>query len=629
MALCGMRNVCWGFGDPQLLENITFQIEKGDRACMVGRNGEGKSTILKLLNSEILSDSGEIWKEQGIKIALLKQEVPRKFQGTIFDVVAHGLGKKGKLIAEHDKIYKKGKTATDYELARRDKIQHILDSDGGWELLRKIEKVLSYAGLDPEKKFFDLSAGMKRRAFFARAIVLEPDILLLDEPTNHLDIDTIAWMEEFILNNIKTLLFTTHDRAFLKKIATKIIELDRGSIFTYNSNYKTYLKQREADLNAEGKLNRRFDKKLSVEEVWVRQGIKARRKRNEGRVRALQKMREAYRMRRKKIGNVKFQLHDAKKTGKLVFKAEKINFYRNNIPIIKDFSTTVMSGDKIGIIGKNGIGKTTLLKILLKEITPDSGSIRHGTNLKPIYFDQLRAFLDEEKTVAENIGEGNDFIIINEQKRHVISHLQDFLFSRERCRTQVSVLSGGEKNRLLLAKLFTKPANLLILDEPTNDLDAETLELLEELIFNYSGTLLLVSHDRAFLNNVVTSTMVFEENGRVVEYAGGYDDWLIQRPAPEKTLQLKKNKQKSIRQKPKLIIKGKLGYMEKRELKELPEKIDILESEQKNLYAVVSDPEFYKKGEKEAVSIKKHLHELEQKIETAYHRWEKLESCNP
>ncbi len=626
MALCGMRNVYWGFGEPQLLEDITFQIKKGDRACLVGRNGEGKSTILKLLGGEILSDSGEVWKQQGTKIAMLRQEVPGKFKGTIFDLVAHGLGKKGELLAEHIKISKKGKAATPHELARRDKIQQTLDFHGGWELLRQIEKVLSHAGLDPEKNFFDLSAGMKRRALFTRAIALEPDILLLDEPTNHLDIDTIAWMEEFILSNIKTLFFTTHDRAFLKKIATKIIELDRGRIFTYNSDYETYLKQREIDLNAEKKSNNVFDKKLSTEETWIRQGIKARRTRNEGRVRALQKMREAYRTRRKKIGNVKFQLHDAQKTGKLVIKGEKINFSLDNIPIIKDFSTTIMRGDKVGIIGKNGIGKTTLLKILLKEIPPDSGTIRHGTNLKAVYFDQLRALLDEEKTVAENIGEGNDFIVINGHKRHVVSHLQDFLFSKERCRTKVHVLSGGEKNRLLLAKLFTKPANLFILDEPTNDLDAETLELLEELIFNYTGTLLLVSHDRAFLNNVVTSTMVFEEKGQIVEYAGGYDDWLLQRPKPEKNPQPETIRQKSIKPKPKLIEKEKLGYMEQRELTELPKKIDLLESEQKDLYSIVSDPDFYKKGKKETISIQKHLQELEQKIEAAYLRWENLES---
>ncbi len=626
MAVIGMRDVCWGFGDPPLLENITFQIEKGERVCLIGRNGVGKSTMLKLFGGEILPDSGDIWRQQGITVAALKQDVPPGFDGTIFDVVAEGLGKKGKALAEYNRICKMPKTMGSSEFAkRRDELQHMLESGGGWDFLRQIESVLSRTRLDPEKKFADLSAGMKRRTLFARALALEPDLLLLDEPTNHLDIDSIIWMEEFILRNVKTLLFITHDRAFLKKIANRIMELDRGRLFSYNCDYETYLKRRKAAFEAEEEQNRVYDKKLSQEEVWIRQGIKARRTRNEGRVRALKKMREACQTRRRKIGNVRLQIQEAERTGKLVVEAKDICFSHGKTLIVRDFSTVIMREDKVGIIGPNGVGKTTLLKILLKEITPDTGSVRHGTHLQVAYFDQLRAQLDEQKIVQENIGEGNDFIIFNDQKRHVISYLQDFLFSPERCRTPVYVLSGGEKNRLMLANLFTKPANVLVLDEPTNDLDAETLELLEEVIFEYKGTLLLVSHDRAFLNNVVTSTIAFEEKGQVVEYAGGYDDWLMQRPKPKDEPSSGKKVRHKNKQKPMPRKKRKLGYMEKRELEDLPQTIDTLEAEQKELYEAMSDPLFYKKEKEKIATVKTRLDEVEHEIKTAYLRWEELE----
>jgi ATP-binding cassette subfamily F protein uup len=627
MALIGMRDVCWGFGDPPLLENITLQIEKGERVCLLGRNGVGKSTMLKLFGGEILPDSGDIWRQQGITVAALGQDVPPGFDGTIFDVVAEGLGKKGKALAEYNRICKIPETMGTSELAkRRDELQQMLDSGGGWDLLRQIESVLSRTRLDPERKFAGLSAGMKRRTLFARALALEPDLLLLDEPTNHLDIDSIIWMEEFILRNVKTLLFITHDRAFLKRIANRIMELDRGRLVSYACDYETYLKRRQATFEAEEKQDGVFDKKLSQEEAWIRQGIKARRTRNEGRVRALKKMREACRARRRKIGNVRFQVQEAERTGKLIIETKDISFSHGETPIVRDFSTVIMRGDKVGIIGPNGVGKTTLLRILLKEITPETGGVRHGTHLQVAYFDQLRAQLDEQKTVQENIGEGNDFIVFNDQKRHVISYLQDFLFSPERCRTPVYVLSGGEKNRLMLAKLFTKPANVLVLDEPTNDLDAETLELLEEVLFEYKGTLLLVSHDRAFLNNVVTSTIAFEGKGQVVEYAGGYDDWLIQRPKPEEEPPSEKKARNKIRKKPKPQKTRKLGYMEKRELEGLPQKIDALESEQKDLYEAMSDPLFYKKGKEEIATVKTRLDKVEHEIETAYLRWEELES---
>jgi ABC transport system ATP-binding/permease protein len=580
-----MRDVCWGFGDAPLLDNVNLQIEKGQRICLLGRNGVGKSSMLKLLCGAILPDSGDIRRQQGVTIAALEQEVPSGFGGTVFEAVALGLGEKGYVI----------------------------------------ESVLSRTGLDPESRFADLSAGMKRRTLFARALAREPDLLLLDEPTNHLDIDAIIWMEEYILRHVKTLLFITHDRAFLKRIATRILELDRGRLTSYDCGYDTYLERREAALESEEQQNRIFDKKLSREEAWIRQGIKARRTRNEGRVRALQNLRAEALARRAKTGNVRMELQNAERSGRLVIEAEVINHSFAQNCIIRGFSTTIMRGDKVGIIGPNGVGKTTLLGILLKEITPDNGTVRHGTQLQVAYFDQLRAQLDEQKTAVQNIGEGNDFIIFNGQKRHVISHLQDFLFSPERCRLPVHVLSGGERNRLLLARLFAKPANVLVMDEPTNDLDAETLELLEELLLDYKGTLLLVSHDRAFLNNVVTSTIVFEGRGVVTEYAGGYDDWLLQRTKsaerPPEKKEAKKVRPHSPPVKPK-----KLGFKESRELSELPRRIEELESEQKALHTAMSDPFFYKKSREETAALQKRLAEVEQDIEAAYLRWETLES---
>jgi len=627
MALIGMRDVCWGFGEPPLLENVTFQIGKGERVCLVGRNGVGKSTLLKLLGGEMLPDSGEIWRRQGISVAELEQDVPAGLDGTIFDVVAEGLGETGRALAEHSRICRNTETRDNPQPAKkRDELQHMLDAGGGWELLTRVENILSRTRLDPENRFADLSAGLKRRTLFARALARKPDLLLLDEPTNHLDIDTIIWMEEFILHHVKTLLFITHDRAFLKKIAGRIMELDRGRLVSYDCDYATYLKRSQAALEIEKTQNGVFDKKLSQEEAWIRKGIKARRTRNEGRVRSLQKMRALYGTRRRKIGNVRLQVQEAERTGKLVIEAREVGFSYGQVPIVRGFSTVIMRGDKVGIIGPNGAGKTTLLKILLKTASPETGSVRHGTNLQIVYFDQLRAQLDEQKSVRENIAAGNDFIIFNGQKRHVISHLQDFLFSPERCRTPVYVLSGGEKNRLLLAKLFTKPANVLVLDEPTNDLDAETLELLEELIFEYQGTLLLVSHDRAFLNNVVTSTIVFEGDGQVVEYIGGYDDWLSQRPQGAVERPPEKNGRKKVRSKPRVHPSRKLGYMQKREMKDLPQKIEALESEQKELFAILSDPLFYKKEKDGIAGVKSDLDRVEREIETAYRRWEELET---
>jgi ATP-binding cassette subfamily F protein uup len=626
MALIGVRDLCWGFSKPPLLENITFQIEKGERLCLLGRNGEGKSTLLKLLNGEILPDSGEIWRQQGLTVAALDQVVPREFEGTIFEVVADGLGPKGPALAEYRRIGQRPEVGGISELPeKRDETQVLFRSEDWESLSRRIETILSRTHLPPGSKFADLSAGMKRRTLFARALALEPDILLLDEPTNHLDIETILWMEAFILRYVKTLLFVTHDRAFLKNIATRVLELDRGRLFSYDCGYETYLERRQAVLEAEENQNDLLDKKLSQEEAWIRQGIKARRTRNEGRVQALFRLREARRARRGKVGNVRLRLQQAERSGKLVIEANRVSFAYGQTPVVRDFSTLIMRGDKVGIIGPNGAGKTTLLNILLKNISPQTGSVRHGTHLQTAYFDQLRIPLDEQKTVMENIGQGNDFVLFNGQPRHVIGYLQDFLFSPEKSRTPVQVLSGGEKNRLLLAKLFTQPANVLVLDEPTNDLDAETLELLEELLFDFQGTLLLVSHDRAFLNQVVTSTLVFEENGQVSEYAGGYDDWLVQRPEPKAAPRTVKKGVGKPGQKPKGLKVQKLGFNEKRELEGLPQRISTLESEQQRLYGAGADPLLYKKGKEEVLRIKTRLTQVERDIEQAYLRWEELD----
>ena len=629
MALIGMRDVCWGFVDPPLLENITFQIEKGERVCLVGRNGVGKSTLLKLLGGKMKPDSGDVWRQQGIRVAALEQDAPAGFDGTIFDVVAQGLGKTGQALAEHNRICRHTDTRITPPLTkRRDELQHMLDTGNGWELLTNIENILSRTRLDPENLFMDLSAGLKRRTLFARALVSKPDLLLLDEPTNHLDIHTILWMEDVILRHVKTLLFITHDRAFLKRIANRILELDRGHLVSYDADYDTYLKDRQAALAVEETQSAVFDKKLSREETWIRKGIKARRTRNQGRVRRLQKMRAACQARRRKIGNVRLQVQDAERTGKLVLEASNVGFAYGQTPIVRDFSTVIMRGDRIGIMGPNGAGKTTLLKILLKTMRPETGRVRHGTNLQVVYFDQLRAQLDEQRTVRENIVSGNDFILFNGRRRHVIGYLQDFLFSPERCRTPVYVLSGGEKNRLMLARLFTQPANVLVLDEPTNDLDTETLELLEELILEYQGTLLLVSHDRDFLNNVVTSTIVFEGNGQVVEYVGGYDDWLRQRPQKTPASQPEKNNHRKTPPKPRAPRSRKLGYMQHREKQDLPQKIEALESVQKELFATLSDPLFYKKEKGKITAARTELERIEHEIEIAYHRWEELETLS-
>jgi ABC transport system ATP-binding/permease protein len=630
MVLIGMRGVTWGFGGTPLLEDIHLHIERGERVCLLGRNGLGKSTVLRLLQGEMTPDSGEVWRQPNTTIAGLGQEVPESHGETIFDVVAGGFGPLGETLSQYRTITNKMEsidvTAMD---EHAQSLQHRLDSESGWELLNRIETLLTMAGLPPEDDFSTLSAGMKRRVLFARAIATEPDVLMLDEPTNHLDMEAIAWMEDFILQNVKTLVFVTHDRAFLKRIATRIVELDLGRAVSYPCDYDTYLARKQAAAEALDSQQAEFDKKLSAEEAWLRQGVKARRTRNEGRVRALLKMREERRNRRKAIGNVNFRVDDAVRTGKMVIEANSVScIYGDNV-VLSEFSTRIIRGDRIGIIGPNGVGKSTLLNILLKKVKPDTGEIRHGAGLMVASFDQLRESLDADRTVADNIGNGSQFITVDGKERHVISHLKDFLFSPQRCRTPVHILSGGEKNRLLLAKLFARPANVLVLDEPTNDLDIETLELLEEMLFHFKGTILLVSHDRAFLNNVVTSTLVFEAPGQLVEYAGGYDDWLLQRKGPEKTQEDKPGKP-AAKPRPKPAPKNpeKITFREKQELEGLYEKIEALETEHEDLCSLLSDPDLYKKAGDEIARTNNRLQVLVKEIEQAHQRWEALEAKN-
>ncbi|MCF6324645.1 MAG: ATP-binding cassette domain-containing protein [Gammaproteobacteria bacterium] len=626
MAIITLRAVNLGFGGPALLEHIDLKIERGERLCLVGRNGTGKSTLMKLIAGEIKADEGETVYKQGINITRLTQEIPRDLSGTIFDIVAEGLGEQGKLLAEfHHISHELAHDTSDKIMKRFEQVQHELEACGGWEVDQKVTATLTRMQLDPDMEFSALSGGLKRRVLLARALVNNPDLLMLDEPTNHLDIEAIRWLETFLLDFDGTLLFVTHDRALLKKLATRIIELDRGRLTSWPGNYETYLQRKQEALDAEATEHALFDKKLAQEEVWIRQGIKARRTRNEGRVRALEEMRQQHSDRRKKMGTVRMELQGGANSGKLVVEADHICQAYGDKTIIKDFSTVILRGDKIGILGPNGAGKTTLLKALLGEEEPKSGTIKLGTKIEVAYFDQHRSVLDESKSVIDNLAQGSDKVTINGVERHIISYLQDFLFSPERARTPVKALSGGERNRLLLARLFTRPANLLIMDEPTNDLDIETLELLEELLLNYKGTLLLVSHDRAFINNVITSTLVFEGDGMINEYVGGYDDWLRQKSDTQPAVSTKKAKTQA-NNTPKTEQKKKLSYKDQRELDTLPKKIEKLEDEQSELMEKLGDPDFYQQQGDVVAKTNERIAEIEAELVICYQRWETLDA---
>jgi ATP-binding cassette subfamily F protein uup len=626
MALVSLQNIDVSFGGPLLLQGVDLSLDRGERVCLVGRNGTGKSTILRLITGEVKPDNGKLVYQQGVRITLLTQEVPQDVQGSVFDVVASGLGEQGKLIAEYHRVSGMlGREHTDRLLAELETVQHMLEASGAWRMQQSVETILSRLGLPADALFPELSGGLKRRVLLARALAGEPDLLLLDEPTNHLDIEAIAWLEEFLLEFGGTLLFVTHDRMLIKKLATRIVDLDRGRLTSWPGTYETYLERKQAALDAEAVENAKFDKKLAAEEAWIRQGIKARRTRNEGRVRALKELRRIRNERREVTGTVRMQVQEAERTGRLVIEAEDVSYGYGSRLILQGLTTTVLRGDRVGIIGPNGSGKTTLLKLLFGELKPAAGIVRHGTNLEVAYLDQHRAQLDGEKSVQDNVANDSDYVTINGTRRHVIGYLQDFLFTPERARSPVKVLSGGERNRLLLARLFAKPSNVLVLDEPTNDLDIETLDLLEELLLEYAGTVLLVSHDRVFLNNVVTSSLVFEGDGRFAEYVGGYDDWLRQRPKKQEAAPARREERKE-QPRTQKEKQRKLTFKEQKELELLPQKIEQLETEQQGIHTSLADPDFYRESGGKVSEYRERQEALERELAEAYKRWEALEA---
>ncbi|MEZ4598171.1 MAG: ATP-binding cassette domain-containing protein [Syntrophotaleaceae bacterium] len=621
--LINLRDIRLAFGGAPVLDGVNLQIKKGERICLLGRNGAGKSTLLGLVSGELQPDAGAVERRQGLRVSRLPQEVPRQLPGTVFEVVAEGLGELGEQLNRFHELSLRQAAGDQGGLDELLQVQQAIDAAAGWEHQQRIEQIITRLKLEPDVSVSELSGGVKRRVLLARALAGEPDILLLDEPTNHLDIESITWLEEFLRNSSMTLLFVTHDRSFLRALASRIVELDRGLLFDFACDYDSFLRRREEQLQAEEQAWNRFDRKLAEEEVWIRQGIKARRTRNEGRVRALLKMREEYRQRRQRTGTARIRLEEAQRSDRLVAEVENMSFSYGVKPVIENFSTTIIRGDRIGIIGPNGAGKTTLLKLLLGELAPQQGTVRLGTNLEVIYFDQLREQLDPDLTVQQNLSGDQDTVLIGDRPRHVYGYLRDFLFTPERARAPVRILSGGERNRLLLAKLFLRPANVLVLDEPTNDLDLETLDLLEELLADYQGTLFLVSHDRDFLDRVVTGTLVFEGNGRVAEYVGGYEDWLRQRTetTPKPVAAAKPVRSKPVKERPR-----KLTFKEKSELAELPERIEALETEQAELHEKLADPDFYREQGDAVGEIRSRLQELEVELEAGYLRWQELEA---
>ncbi len=650
MPLVSLDRVSLAFGHLPLFEQSTLQIERGERVSVVGRNGSGKSTLLKIVSGEHVPDAGSVWREPGLRVASLEQDVPLSTDRPVFDVVAEGLGDLSSLVAEyHRTAVALAHEGTPALLERLGRLQHDLDERDGWRIEQRVELVLSRLALPADTIVDTLSGGWKRRVLLARALVADPDVLLLDEPTNHLDLDSIVWLETFLTEYQGAVLFVTHDRAFLQRVATRIVEIDRGRLTSWPGDYQTFLRKRDEWLANEEVRQDKFDKRLAEEEAWLRQGVKARRTRNEGRVRALMAMRRERAARREQTGTVRLQIERSQLSGQVVLEIDDISKSYDSKTVVRHFSDRIVRGDRVGLIGPNGAGKTTLLRLLLGEEQPDEGEVRRGANVEIAYYDQQREQLDPNRSVFDTIGDGNDTVTVNGQSRHVNAYLRDFLFPPERAQSPVKMLSGGERNRLLLARLFTRPANLLVLDEPTNDLDLETLELLEAQLAEWPGTLLLVSHDRVFLDNVVTSTLVFEGDGRIEDYVGGYEDWLRQRkmaavPAPARGLPPSRVRfGESRRSSPDLQASGggktrpasgpaapdirkKLSYMERREFEELPARIEALEVEHRDLGGTIADPMFYKQTAATIAAALERVQAIERELTDLYARWDVLDS---
>jgi ATP-binding cassette subfamily F protein uup len=633
MPLLRFDNVSLAYGHMPLLAHVSFQIESGERVCLVGRNGTGKTTLLRVITGAAVPDDGEIWRQDGMRIAHLEQEVPPDTEQTVYEVVADGLGALGPLLAEYRQTTHQAGVGTPSSLGRMAELQASIEALDGWKFNHKVDTVLTRLALPADERLSECSGGIRRQVMLARALVSEPDLLLLDEPTNHLDISAITWLENFLLSYRGALIFVSHDRTLVKHLANRIIDLDRGKLTSFPCNFDTYLRKKEEWAEIEARALAKLDKRLAEEEAWIRRGVKARRTRNEGRVKALEAMRHAHRQRLRAPGKVRFGLDGGASSGKLVVDVRGVSFAYGDNGILRDVSTTILRGDRVGIIGPNGCGKSTLLKLLLGELAPTRGDIVMGTRLQVAYFDQHRRGLDPEKTVRENMSEGgSDYVTVKGRSRHVIGYLKNFLFPVARIDSPAKALSGGERNRLLLAKIFTRPTNMLVLDEPTNDLDVETLELLEELLADYEGTLLLVSHDRAFLDNVVSSTLVFEGNGKVVEYAGGYEDWArsspprfeppakLRKPAPAgRAVATPANNQRDDKSR-------KLSYKEQLELEALPERIEALEAEQAELQMRMGDGDFYRQPKEEITTALQRLDMLEKELANCYQRWLDLET---
>ncbi|HHG3601863.1 TPA: ABC transporter ATP-binding protein [Vibrio parahaemolyticus] len=634
MALLTIHNAQLAFGDHPLLDRAEFALQENERVCLVGRNGAGKSTLMKVLAGDILLDDGKIQITQDVVVSRLEQDPPRNQEGTVYEYVSGGLAEIGEqLKIYHDLLDLVAQDPSEKNINRLAKTQEQLDHSNAWRFDDRVKNVLSALKLSPDTLLRDLSGGWQCKAALARALVCDPDVLLLDEPTNHLDVTTIEWLENFLKDFKGSIIFISHDRAFIKSMATRIVDLDRGQLSSFPGDYDNYLLEKEEMLRVEDMQNAEFDKKLAQEEVWIRQGIKARRTRNEGRVRALKKLREERRDRREVQGKVNLNIDDASRSGKIVFEAENVSFAYDGKQIVDNFSFNIMRGDRIALIGPNGCGKSTVLKLLLGQLEAQSGRLHCGTKLEVAYFDQYREILDPEKTVIDNLADGKQEVMVGGRQRHALSYLQDFLFAPKRARTPVKALSGGEKNRLLLARILLKPNNLLILDEPTNDLDIETLELLEEMLANYQGTLLLVSHDREFVDNTVTTSWIFEGDGVIEEFVGGYHDAKQQRDqalAVRFSTEKPAKKEKVVEETPKTTQpknnSKKLSYKLQRELEALPAKLEQLESDIETLQEQVNDPEFFAKPVEQTQPVLEQLAALEQELEIAFERWEELEA---